>query len=254
MARKKNLPLGWISKGSGRVVDTGFYSREFVLKLARDFNVHGKLEYEDDVWALKERLETAGTMYVAAKHNFAGPQSRDLRAYFQELSERAQVLLDLFEQIDERSWQILWRTEQRLQMGAFFQGDDRLVNIGVVRRRNDNDPENLEAEFSDIHELPKLLRYLQLLSSESIEKLEPGTAGRKRNYPLYIWTYEMARFWVSTLRRDFTVTYHQNVPTSEAGQFLEACLTPMDADALPELVSQMRQVLQDRKNRQNKNP
>ena len=59
----------------------------------------------------------------------------------------------------------------------------------------------------------------------------------------------MAEFWVKATGERFTVAYHQNEPTSKAGGFLKACLTPMDPEAVGELVGQMRQVLKDRKKR-----
>jgi hypothetical protein len=63
----------------------------------------------------------------------------------------------------------------------------------------------------------------------------------------------MANFWEKELGREYTVTYHQGEATSEAGQFLEACLFPMDAESIPQLIAQMRKILKNRKNLDLKN-
>ena len=247
MPRIKNLPLEWTRKGSMRFEDTGFYPDDVLLDIARQFGIDGDVTPGNGVWDLKQRLETAGTMYVAAKHNTAGPQPRDVRAYFQTLIEQADDLLELLERVDEISWQYIWQTENSLQMDAMYKGDNRLFDVGVMRRVNPDD--SRELEYTDLAEVPNHLRYVKLLASECLEKVREAPAGRKKNQALHMWVYAMASHWERKMGREFTVSYHQNVPTSQAGQFLEVCLRPMDVAALPELVSQMRQVLKDRKNR-----
>ncbi len=61
MLRKRNLPLGWASKGFMRFEDTGFYPDDAVSDIAGKFGIEGKMEAGDGVWELKQRLETADT-------------------------------------------------------------------------------------------------------------------------------------------------------------------------------------------------
>lgn len=243
MARRKNLPLGWASRGITRVRDTGFYPDAVVRDIARKFSVEGA-EAES---ALKQRLESAGTSYQAWKHNTAGPAPRAVRAYFQAVIDRSSELIDLIEKADDRSWQFIWRTEHQLQWDAIHSGDTRLADIGVLRPGNENDPAGTVAVYTDLGETLKHLRYIELLAQECLGQVQLRSPGQRRNQALYWWVYNMSAFWEKLTGKELAVTYYRKVPTSEAGQFLEACLAPMDREAVERLVSQMRAVQDDRK-------
>ena len=245
MPRLKNLKLGWNTRGDTRFEDTGFYPDHVVDEIAEGFGIQGA----DANWSLKQRLETAGTMYLAWKHNSSGPMPRDLRAYFQAVIERSRDLVELIEKVDDRSRQLIWQTEQRLQMDAFHKGDTKLADVGVLRWGNESDPEGTIAVYSDLAETLNHLKYVELLGTDCLNQIELGKPGRTRNDALYWWVYEMASFWEKATGERFTVSYHHNEPTSKAGGFLKACLIPMDPEAVGELVGQMRQVLKDRKKR-----
>lgn len=245
MPRPKNLKLGWTRKGIVRTEDSGFYPDQVVGEIAARFGI----DEAEGARKLKQRLETAACLYLSWKHSSAGPLPRDIRAYFQTVVDRSQELIELIEKADDRSWELIWRNEYRLQWGAQHEGDTRLAEVGVFRPGNDGDAEGTIAVYSDLSDVLKHLRYLELLASECLAQIEPGTRGRSKNKALYAWVHEMSRFWEDAVGREFTVTYHQNVATSDAGQFLEACLAPMDREAVGQLVSQMREVLKDRKKR-----
>lgn len=249
MPRTKKLRLGWSRKGLTRIEDTGFYPDPVVEEIAGRFGIEGT----EALWSLKQRLETAGTMYQSWTHNAAGPLPRDVRAYFQTVLDRSHELLEIIEGADDRSWDYIWRTESRLQQDAFDKGDSKLADVGVLRWSTENNPDNLIAEFSDLSDSKNHLKYIELLATECLSQVRRGEAGRRKNQALYRWIYEMASYWERKMGKNFTVTYHQNQPTSDAGQFLEACLAPMDQEAVEQLVSQMRRVLKDRKNRASKN-
>ncbi len=249
MPKLKSLHLGWTSQGFVRTKDTGYYPDAVISDITKKFAI----EDAEAQWDLKQRLETAGTMYLSSKHNTAGPLPRHIQSYFQAIIARSRDLIELIEKADDRSWQYIWRTEQKLQWDALHKNDSRLADIGILRWGDESDPENLIAEYSDLNDALKHVRYLELLAKECSVQVPSGERGRKKNESLSMWVSDMARFWEQNLGRKFTVTYHKNAPISEAGQFLEACLTPMDPDAKGQLVSQMRQVGVNRKNRAKKN-
>ncbi|MEQ9209959.1 MAG: hypothetical protein RLN96_08990 [Pseudomonadales bacterium] len=249
MPPKKNLPIGWKRTGYSRLKDTGLYPDETLIKLAEQFGVSGAIEYNSDLWKLKQRLETAAISYLAEKHNTAGPKPKDVRSFLTVLANKADELKALIDGLDDITWDQLRRTEYRLQQSAFYLGDERLVDIGVMRRRNEFDPEGFELSYSDISDIPINLDYLKFLAVESHSDVKKDKAGRQKNHALYLWVSMMVDHWVSVMNRKFTVTYHQNTSTSPSGQFLEACLEILDPDALDDLVSQMRRVHKNRKNR-----
>ena len=245
MPRLKNLRLGWNRRAGTRREDTGFYADHVVNEIAKEFGIQGS----EAIWSLKQRLETAGTMYLARKHDLSGPASREIRSYFETVVERSRDLITLVEKADDRSWDFIWRAEQRLQFDALHNGDTRLADVGMLHWRNESDPEEFIATYSDLDDALKHLKYVELLATECLAQVELGKPGRTGNKALYWWVYEMTAFWEEATGEKFTVTYHRNEPTSTAGQFLLACLTPMDSAAIRQLVGQMRQVLKDRKKR-----
>ena len=249
MPPKKKLPIGWKRTGYSRLKDTGLYPDEALIKLAKQFEISGAIEYNSDVWKLKQRLETAATSYLAEKHNSSGPKPQDIRSFLAVLADKSDELNALINGLDDITWDQLRRTEYRLQQSAFYRGDERLVEIGVMRRRNEFDTEGLELSYSDISDVSISLDYLKFLAVESLGDVKKGKAGRQKNHPLYLWVSMMADHWVNVMNRKFTVTYHQNTPTSPSGQFFEACLELLDPAALDDLVSQMRRVHKNRKNR-----
>lgn len=244
MPRKKSLPLGWRDRSPMRLEDTGFYPAKVVTGIAKRFGIKGK----EEIHGLNERLETAGTMYLAWKHTKQGPKPRDQRRYFQTIIDQSRELLSLIEGMDDKSYQTFWKTEYQLHQDTHNKKDTRMEDIGVFRWGNDADPEGTIAVYTDFHSIVPQIKYMELLATESLKNVKPGERGREKNKALYWWVSEMARYWEVKLGREFTVSDYKNVPTSLSGQFFEACLAPMDMSALRYLYSQMRQVKADRNN------
>jgi len=244
MAKKSKPRLGWQPKSGWRWEDTGCYPDDVVSSIATRFEISG----EASVHRLKERLETAGTMYRDSRFNMDGPSPPEVRAYFNEIIEHCDRLLELIDDADNKSWNLLWPVQEQLRFSGTFEGDTRLEEIGALRRAHDGDPDDFVAEVYDISEVSVGLRYMRLLATEAGLNVEPGSVGRKRNVALYLWVHEMARYWENELGRKFTVSSVGNLPSSPVGHFLEACLRPLDADAVLNLVSQMREELKVRKN------
>jgi len=246
MARTTKHKLGWTPKGFGRVEDTGCYPDVVVFSIAEAFGIEGRNEPEDDVWALKQRLETAGTAYRASKHNQEKPVPREVKAYMRDIAKRSAELCRLLENPDSISWGHLWRAEAHLQQEGILTPGSQLEKMGIATvSEGENGRETFLLEYADA---PKLLRYVELLANQSLVELNEGQPGRTSDRPLYVWVHAMVRYWEDTLGREFTVSYHQNAPTSPVGTFLEACLKPLDEGALDGLVTQMRNLLTDRRN------
>jgi len=245
MAKPKNLNLGWESKNWIRFEDTGFYPEDVVLDIASRFDIDTCLDYQAPAWKLKQRLETAGTLYIALKHNSDAPSGKQIRTYFDALRRGSRELIELIQNANAVADQILGSTTFDMTMAELRGKDGPLVAAGVIRKKNQDDDRKYEAEFSELSDIVQHLKFLEIVAEACEKKVPTPPRGRKRNEALYYWVLNMVRYWQEDLGREFTSTSFAGLPTSYTGQFLEAALFPMDAEAIGGLAHQMWEVKND---------
>jgi hypothetical protein len=96
------------------------------------------------------------------------------------------------------------------------------------------------------HELIRLLGLLEVAAQQQFRRLAPSKGRRSNNYELEILIGKLADFWVDSLGRKFSLDYHDGTGLSEAFQFVQAVIGPIDKIPDKHIVTVMRTVIRAR--------